>query len=181
MKSLSISLLIYLLKYIRLVLGSSLNDEVFSCKNCGHEIAAFKDNIYRKSPYSSKTWNESLTGADHFDSQFHRATNQSLKEDTYISPFYTVQLLENPQKNNFKLVLFSKSNLKLLTDTTSLEHTWFPNFKWTIGVCPHCLFHLGWHFESIVGENSFFGLILEKLMKKSDADTLILEPKLKMY
>ena len=174
------NLLIFLLKFTVFILAESSGDEIFSCKSCGHEIASFKDNIFKKSPYSIKTWNESIIHIDHFDSQFNRPVNQSLKPDIF-NPYYTVQLLENPQKNNFKLILFSKSNIKLLNETTSLEYTWFPSFKWTIGLCPHCLFHLGWHFESIIGENSFFGLILDKLIKKTDAESLILEPKLKMY
>lgn len=181
MKSHSNLILIFFFKCIVLILAVLSNDEVFSCKSCGQDIAFFEDNVFLKSPYSIKTWNESVIAHnDHFDSHFNRPINQSLKPDTF-SPFYTVQLLENPQKNNFKLILFNKSNIKMLNETKSLEYTWFPSFTWTIGLCPHCLFHLGWYFESIIGENSFFGLILDNLIKKKDAESLILEPKLKMY
>ena len=170
-----------LAKFFYTILAFNSSDEVFSCKSCGHEIAFFKDIIYKKSDYSLKSWNESLTNNDNFDTHFNKPRNQSLKPDLQFNSFYTVQVVENPHKVSFKLITLKHANLKLLNDTKSLQDTWFSNFKWTIGLCPSCLFHLGWHFESIIGEESFFGLILDKVIKKSDADSLILEPKLKLY
>ena len=47
--------------------------------------------------------------------------------------------------------------------------TWFAGFAWALSVCASCSIHLGWRFKS---ENqTFFGLILERLIEKGQRST----------
>lgn len=177
--NLSLSILVFLY-YIYLIIGNKLDGSFFLCKNCGHEIALVKDVIFQKSPFSLKNWNQSLDTNDN-DSQFNKPKNQSIKPDLNVNPILTIQLLKNPQGSTFQLLTFRSAELHLLNETQSIEATWFPNFKWTIGLCPHCLVHLGWYFESTVDKSSFFGVIFDKLMNSNYAESIILEPKLKFY
>ncbi len=44
------------------------------------------------------------------------------------------------------------------------EFTWFPGYRWSYVICANCQAHLGWHYGS--HENSFYGLILDQLLKQ---------------
>jgi hypothetical protein len=44
------------------------------------------------------------------------------------------------------------------------EFTWFAGFRWCFCSCAGCFSQLGWHYQS--GERTFFGLILDNLMRK---------------
>jgi hypothetical protein len=44
------------------------------------------------------------------------------------------------------------------------EFTWFAGFTWCFCSCASCFSQLGWHYQSEQG--SFFGLILDNLMRK---------------
>jgi hypothetical protein len=46
------------------------------------------------------------------------------------------------------------------------EFTWFKGFGWKVSYCGKCLLHLGWLFLS--GDNSFNGLILDRLVEPPD-------------
>ncbi len=157
--------------FIFMIIASEIDSIQFLiCKHCGHKISTTKDIVYVKSPYAIRTWNETL-----FDTNNDYLKEQSFKPDVY-SPFYqTIQLVKNPLGNKFNLITLKKSDLLLLNETKSLQDTWFPKFKWIIGVCSHCLIHLGWYFESIENnQEGFFGLIVDKLINDNYADNLIL-------
>jgi len=47
------------------------------------------------------------------------------------------------------------------------EHSWFPGYRWQIGVCARCQTHLGWGFRGRDRE-PFWGLILERLVEQDD-------------
>ena len=49
--------------------------------------------------------------------------------------------------------------------TPTTENTWFPRRAWQVAHCAGCGMHLGWFFTA-PGEESFFGLILERLREE---------------
>ncbi len=142
--------------------GDGSGGEFLLCGHCFHRVAPLSHINYVKSPYAIKTWNASLFESNN--------THQSLRPDEYSVLYKTIQLVENPMKIRFQLVTVTASHavdVFLLEETASLDHTWFPGFRWTICLCPKCFTHLGWHFQSVFGkiENSedFLALILDKL------------------
>lgn len=157
--------------------------EYILCKSCGKEIFSVNNLIYKKSPLALQTWNDTLFQQSEMmrTSQYNKSSPESTSKDSKL--FTTVQLLRNPHGNTFELITVRRADLVLLNNTKSIEDTWFPNFSWTIAVCPHCFNHLGWFFESILSDHneSFFALILDQLVNQQFADTLVVMPKIKMF
>ena len=163
---LKIIFLIYLY-FVFVLLAHNLNDEFLLCKHCGYEIAYIKHIFYKKSPQALKAWNDTKFIVYNHTDRSHSAT--------------TIQMLVNPLGNHFELITVTEANLSLVNNTKSIKDTWFPNFTWTIGLCPQCMGHIGWYFESIFGETNCFCLIVDKLLDESYADSIILKPNFKMY
>ena len=151
---------LYLFFVYSIISGHDLNEHFLLCKICGHEVAHLKDVIYKKSPLATKTWNDTKL--------FH---NNVIK----------IQRLKNPQNNEFDLITVTRADLNLLNETRSISDTWFPNYYWTICLCPKCFTHIGWYFNTKSGQNDFFTLILDKLFNEETEDSIILKPKLKLY
>jgi hypothetical protein len=42
---------------------------------------------------------------------------------------------------------FKAKHIVLIGDPSS-EHSWFPGYTWTIGICGQCGSHLGWRFDA---------------------------------
>ncbi len=164
------SIIFLYLYFIALILSHNLNEEFLLCRKCGHEIAYIKHIDFRPSPHAIKTWNDTNFMQDH----------GSTRTKTSIP---VVQLVRNGMDTEFKLLTVTHANMKLLNYTTSIEDTWFPEFKWTIGLCPQCMVHIGWYFETIKGNNkgNFFALAMDSLFDETEAEELIITPKLKMY
>jgi hypothetical protein len=176
-----LTLIIFLYSYFVLIIIASESDKnIFLCKNCGHSLANVNDFIYKKSPMSLQIWNDSSLFHNHNDpkSMYKNYENHTLKHESMPNSA-TIQLLRNPHGNTFEVVTLRKADFFLLNSSKSLQDTWFPNYKWTIGLCPHCMVHIGWYFESITGQDGFFAIILDKLLNSHVADTLIFEPKFK--
>ena len=154
--------------FIFIIIAHDVNEEFLLCKSCGHELAMIKDLFYKKSPHAFKIRNDT-----EFTSHRDNRTNPSI---------VTIQSVINPHGVHFELVTVTKANLFYLNHTRSIQDTWFPNFEWTICLCPQCLTHIGWYFESIIDKNTnFYAIILDKLFTEEYADTLVLQPKLKMF
>jgi hypothetical protein len=170
------SILFLYVYFIYLIIADSLDASSYYllCKSCGHEIASIDDTFYMKSPQALQTWNDTL-----FHSSYYKNPANLTNKERRL--YTTIQLLQNPHGSSFELITLKRATFLLLNNTKSLEDTWFPNFKWTIGVCPHCFNHLGWHFESILGEEGFFALILDQIINQKEAETIVLQPKLKMF
>lgn len=170
-------LIIFLhLYFIHLLLAdfssnSSENSSFLLCKNCGKEVFSIQHIVYMKSPFALQTWNDTLLSHSSF---------LSLESKNDSELLATLQLLRNPHGSMFEIITVQHANLLLLNNTKSLQDTWFPNFMWIIGVCPHCFNHLGWFFESIKEERGFFALILDQLVGQDLAESLIITPKLKI-
>jgi hypothetical protein len=172
MLKLIVTLYVYL---IFVVIANELDADFLICRKCGHKISNARNSFYIKSPYAMKIWNETL-----FDSDNFKTSQQSLKPDIYSSLYQTIQLVKNSHGNKFKIITLKKADLFLMNETKSLQDTWFPSFKWIIGVCSHCFTHLGWYFESIENnQDGFFGLIVDSLINENYADGLIVQPKFK--
>ncbi len=68
----------------------------------------------------------------------------------------------NQQGITYEVGCFSSAIGCVIYGNPTLELTWFDDFCWSLALCSSCLFHMGWHYKS--EEESFFGLILDRLM-----------------
>ncbi|MFO7761438.1 MAG: cereblon family protein [Thermodesulfobacteriota bacterium] len=50
--------------------------------------------------------------------------------------------------------------------TPTLENTWFAGYSWTYSFCGRCFKHLGWQYLSRFNSGSFYGLILDHLIRE---------------
>ena len=73
----------------------------------------------------------------------------------------------NPHHIVFRIGLFAEAIGCAAQVQPTEEHSWFPGYRWRIGVCRHCHTHLGWRFEAVPGASrdpaSFYGLITSRL------------------
>ena len=72
----------------------------------------------------------------------------------------------NPHGIVFEIGCFTKAVGCLPIGEASDEFSWFRGYKWRIVICAGCSTHLGWRFESGLGDN-FYGLILDRLRQIS--------------
>jgi hypothetical protein len=72
----------------------------------------------------------------------------------------------NPHGIVFEIGCFRSAQGCGVIGPASDEFTWFAGYHWQVSVCGACLAHLGWRFFS-AGGNSFFGLILDRLIEPS--------------
>lgn len=68
----------------------------------------------------------------------------------------------NPSAFAFVFGCFREAPGCLVIGEPTSEATWFPGSLWQYAMCAGCGVHLGWAF---VGEASFFGLLLERLVE----------------
>lgn len=162
--------------FIFVIIAENFDSQILLCKNCGQEIFSISDVTYVKSPYALKAWNNSIFHSD--NNYYSEALDQSVRPENMMA---TIQLLKNPHGSTFEIITVKKANFLLLNQTKTIADTWFPNFKWTIGICPHCLVHLGWYFESVSGHENFFAILLDKIWNENFAESLVVQPKFKLY
>jgi len=74
----------------------------------------------------------------------------------------TLHVCTNPAGITFRVLCFSSAPGAIRAGTPTLEHTFFPPFAWSFGLCRHCSAHLGWHYSAI-GAAGFWGLIGSQL------------------
>jgi hypothetical protein len=68
----------------------------------------------------------------------------------------------NPSAFAFIFGCFSSAPGCLVNGEPTEEATWFAGCRWQYAHCGQCLAHLGWAFT---GADSFFGLLLERLVE----------------
>ncbi|GMQ96935.1 MAG: hypothetical protein BMS9Abin15_0621 [Gammaproteobacteria bacterium] len=71
----------------------------------------------------------------------------------------------NPHGVTFAIGCFGHAPGCTGVGSPTLDHTWFPGYRWRITLCSGCSAHLGWIFEAADG-NLFFGLILDRLLEE---------------
>lgn len=147
---------IYLYIIYSIITCHDLNEEFLLCKQCGHEVALIKNIFYYKSPFATKTWN-----------------------DSNLWPRTTIQQFKNSHGIQFDIITTKTADLTRLNETRSKQDTWFPSFHWTICLCPRCHSHLGWFFDH--EDKSFFAIIVDKIFNEDYADSIIMQPKLRMF
>ncbi|XP_037083455.1 protein cereblon-like isoform X1 [Pollicipes pollicipes] len=136
------------------------SENVVICRHCGHDLFDPQYIFTLASPGSIWTKNNTLIGS--------------------VRPH--VQLLRNPHGYEFEVVTVRRSVCSQQGDWHS-SHSWFPGYNWKICVCPKCGTHIGWIFKKIQSasktdsEDSFFGLILDKILEESTVSQLLLTPK----
>ncbi|CAK8676667.1 unnamed protein product [Clavelina lepadiformis] len=130
------------------------------CKQCGNTIASTHDIRSFSSKLAIKHWNQTLLNI----------------------PNVLVQLFENPHKMRFNVITLSNANVYMHEQVYNTD-TWFPNYSWSMSVCSKCGTHLGWKYQPTnfnhithYKNETFFGLILDKLLEEHLSDTLLLVP-----
>jgi hypothetical protein len=68
----------------------------------------------------------------------------------------------NPHGIVYTIACFAEARGCGTVGHASPEFTWFAGFEWRVGVCAHCLTHLGWRFGGT--STSFWALILDHLI-----------------
>jgi hypothetical protein len=69
----------------------------------------------------------------------------------------------NPAGIVFEIRCFSQARGCAVHGEATGEFSWFAGYVWRYALCGNCMVHLGWKYDS--GENSFFGLIKDKLVE----------------
>ncbi len=75
-----------------------------------------------------------------------------------------VHMRLNPSAFAFIFGCFSSAPGCVVHGTPTEEATWFAGCRWQYAHCAKCLTHLGWAFS---GADSFFGLLLERLVDET--------------
>ena len=70
-------------------------------------------------------------------------------------------VFQNPMGIEFELGCFSRAEGCVEIGPPTLDATWFMEYAWQVCLCTRCDFHLGWYYSC--GDNSFYGLILDRL------------------
>lgn len=94
-----------------------------------------------------------------------RITSQSC--ETAVNSKH-VHVFSNPHGKVFEIGCFSDAAVMVIGPAT-IEFTWFQGFSWNIVICRSCRRHLGWLYTR--GENHFYGLILQALVKQESGKT----------
>lgn len=71
----------------------------------------------------------------------------------------------NPHGIEFQIGCFQAAPGLVCEGGASDFWTWFPGYRWRVGLCSQCGLHLGWCFE---GSGRFYGLILARLVMVSE-------------
>ncbi len=75
------------------------------------------------------------------------------KTDTHI--------FKNPFGIYYRVICFSDAPGSINVSRYTVENTWFSGYAWSIIMCRSCNDHIGWHYDSGMGE--FYGLIADRL------------------
>jgi len=70
----------------------------------------------------------------------------------------------NPRGIVFNIGCFMNAQGCFTMGNPTAEFTWFSGYSWSHVICANCVNHLGWYYQS--GSSSFYGLILDQLMKE---------------
>lgn len=77
-----------------------------------------------------------------------------------------IQTFINPGGYEFTLGCFARANC-LVIGTPTKEWSWFLEYHWQYALCPECQEHLGWYYQSTTISDSFYGLIIDRLVSDS--------------
>jgi len=124
------------------------------CRVCGQRIIDKDDIVEHPTEHSLHSYYQNVLGKDAL-----------------------VQRLKNPAEIKFDIIT-TKRALTLLQGQSYSSDTWFPGMRWTLATCKTCQTHLGWHFQAPAGslKENFYGLILERLVSKDYADSIVMAP-----
>lgn len=138
------------------VMGGLVSAGALLCRHCGHEIVQATKLTNIKSVKALRSYNMTILGRKQL-----------------------VQVFENPVPEKFDVITASTAELKFAGKAYSAD-TWWPNYDWTVCLCPNCGVHLGWYFQSgniqSKVHKSFVGLALDYLISKDYVDTLTWVP-----
>ncbi|MFP3983967.1 MAG: cereblon family protein [Desulfurivibrionaceae bacterium] len=72
----------------------------------------------------------------------------------------------NPFGLVFGIGCFATAPGVLSKGTPTLENTWFAGYSWCYSFCGFCYTHLGWRYLSQFDSGSFYGLIMDRLIRE---------------
>lgn len=75
-------------------------------------------------------------------------------------------IFNNPGGYIFEIGCFGAAPGCVNQGPPTLEFSWFSGFSWRFSLCSGCHTHLGWLYRSVGGQNSFYGLILDRLVEE---------------
>ncbi|WP_053062105.1 cereblon family protein [Desulfovibrio sp. TomC] len=74
----------------------------------------------------------------------------------------------NPYGQVFRVECFAAAPGCVTVGPISLDFSWFPDTGWQVAICARCGLHLGWRYARNADGGFFFGLIPERLRRKTD-------------
>ncbi|MDH5179809.1 MAG: cereblon family protein [Gammaproteobacteria bacterium] len=74
-----------------------------------------------------------------------------------------IHTFANPAGISFTIGCFTRARC-LYAGEPSLEWTWFPPYAWQYALCSDCQTHLGWVYQATGKADTFYGLILTRLI-----------------
>ncbi|XP_015222680.2 uncharacterized protein [Lepisosteus oculatus] len=140
--------------------------DLLLCRACGHEVALGSDLKFVASGLALAQRNGTAVGGRRVP----------------------VQLFQNPHGSRFRVVTLRRAAVRRHWPADG-HFSWFPGYSWTVATCPRCHTHLGWGFqpsdwpdrvsdrEFEDSEQTFVGLIVDKLLQENFAASLLMTPK----
>ncbi|OZC08516.1 hypothetical protein X798_04448 [Onchocerca flexuosa] len=146
------------------------------CRNCGHEIVEGSTLTNEKSVKALRSYNMTILGRNQLVQVFENAVPEKFD-------VITASTAELKLAGKFEFLYLIKRILEekeIIVLQSYRADTWWPNYEWTVCVCPSCGFHLGWYFQSgniqVKLHKSFFGLVLDYLISEEYVDMLTWVP-----
>jgi len=81
-------------------------------------------------------------------------------------------IFANPHGIIYDISCFRSAPGCLYTGIPTKEWSWFSGFLWKIAICSKCLIHLGWQFIPSSSNNSFVGLVSNRLVTPYNPDII---------
>jgi hypothetical protein len=82
-----------------------------------------------------------------------------------------IQVFPNPFGHMRVIITFKDArNVRVTGDPTG-DFTWFANYTWRVVYCATCGNHLGWLFEGDQDPKSFFALLRDELIERTERST----------
>jgi hypothetical protein len=70
----------------------------------------------------------------------------------------------NPEGILFHIGCFGSASGCGSIGTATEEWSWFRGYAWKVSLCRQCLTHVGWKYLSTTSAESFYGLVLARLI-----------------
>ncbi|GAB6029824.1 hypothetical protein CHUAL_005535 [Chamberlinius hualienensis] len=135
------------------------NHDVLLCRQCGYDVVEPGHLANIKSPFAIGIRNDTIAGM----------------------PNVLVQLVQTTEGDLFEIVTTLHADA-LVTGDWFEDNSWYPDYFWKIGICPHCGEQLGWVFTRDEFEEDehqiFMALMTHRFISRDLAESLLVVPNL---